>query len=69
VKVTWKKVKGAEGYVVYGGKKKGKLKKLKTLKAKKIKYTKKVGKKYYFKVKAFVKVGKKKYYSKGSVKK
>ncbi len=68
-KVTWKKVKGAEGYVVYGGKKKGKLKKLKTLKAKKTKYTKKAGKKYYFKVKAFVKVGKKKYYSKGSVKK
>ena len=63
-KVTWKKVKGAEGYVVYGGKKKGKLKKLKTLKAKKTKYTKKVGKKYRFKVKAFVKVGKKKYFSK-----
>ena len=67
-KVTWKKVKGAEGYVVYGGKKKSKLKKLKVLKAKKTKYTKKAGKKYYFKVKAFVKVGKKKYYSKGSVK-
>lgn len=69
VKLSWKKVKGAEGYVVYGGKKKSKLKKLKTLKAKKTKYRKKVGKKYYFKVKAFVKVGKKKYYSKGSVKK
>lgn len=69
-KVTWKKVKGAEGYVVYGGKKKSKLKKLKTLKAKKTKYTKKkVGKKYYFKVKAFTKVGKKKFYSKGSTKK
>ncbi|MBP5773079.1 MAG: CotH kinase family protein [Eubacterium sp.] len=67
-KVTWKKVAGAEGYIVYGGKKK--LKKLKVLKGnKKTKYSKKVGKKYYFKVKAFVKVGKKKYYSKGSVKK
>ena len=67
-KVTWKKVAGAEGYIVYGGKKK--LKKLKFLKGnKKTKYSKKVGKKYYFKVKAFVKVGKKKYYSKGSVKK
>lgn len=67
-KVTWKKVKGAEGYVVYGGKKK--LKKLKVLKGnKKTKYSKKVGRKYKFKVKAYVKVGKKKYYSKGSVKK
>jgi mannan endo-1,4-beta-mannosidase len=54
-KVTWKKVKGAEGYVVYGGKKK--LKKLKVLKGnKKTKYSKKVGRKYKFKVKAYVKV-------------
>ena len=62
-KLTWKKVKGAEGYVVFGGKKK--LKKLKVLKGnKKTKYSKKVSKKYKFKVKSYVKVGKKFYYSK-----
>lgn len=69
VTLKWKKVKGAEGYVVYGGKKKSKLKKLKVLKGNgKVKFTKKQKKKYYYKVKAYVKVGKKYYYSKGKVK-
>ncbi len=67
-KLTWKKISGADGYVIYGGKTKKKLKKLKTIKgAKKLHYTKKnlkAGKKYYFKVKAFVKVQGKTYYSK-----
>ena len=67
--VTWKKVTGAEGYVVYAGNSASKLKKLKTLKGNgKVKYTKKTSKKY-FSVKAYVKVGKKYYYSKAKVKK
>ena len=67
-KLTWKKVKGAEGYAVYFGTSTGNLKKIKTIKGnKKLTYTKsklKANKKYYFKVKAFVKEDGVTYYSK-----
>ena len=67
-KLTWKKTAGADGYVIYGGSRKKNLKKLKTIKGvQKTSYLKKnikSGKKYYFKVKAYVKVQGKKYYSK-----
>ncbi len=66
VSLSWKKVAGADGYTVYGGKDKKHLKVLKNLKAKKLKFSKKGRKytgKYVFKVKAFTKSGKKKYYS------
>lgn len=67
-KITWKKVSGASGYVVYRGtKKKGKYKAIKTLKKGSIKsYTNKKlkkNKKYYYKVRAYKKVGKKKVYA------
>lgn len=59
-KVTWKKVSGADGYVLYmKTSKKGKLKKVITLtKSSKISYTKKKlkpGKTYYFAVRAYKK--------------
>jgi mannan endo-1,4-beta-mannosidase len=66
VKITWKKVKGAEGYIVYFGTKKGKLKKAATVKGnKKLTYTKKnvKAKKYYVEVKAYVTYNGKKYMS------
>ena len=56
IKVTWKKAKNAKKYQVYmATSKKGKYKKVATLKASKRAYTKKslkAGKKYYFKVRA-----------------
>lgn len=67
-KVTWKKIKGADGYIVYSGTKKGKLKQTKVIKGnKKFTYLKKnckKGKKYYFKVKAYVVYNGKRYLSK-----
>lgn len=68
-KVTWKKVKGADGYVVYAANKKGgKYKQVKVIKGnKKLTYLKKnckKVKKYYFKVKAYVKYNGKRYLSK-----
>lgn len=58
VKITWKKVKGAYKYEVYrSNKKKGKYKKIKTVKSKK--YTDKTakkGKKYYYKIKTVKKI-------------
>lgn len=65
--LKWKKVKNADGYVVYrADKKKGKYKKVKVLNgAKKISFTNKKLKKkktYYYKVCAYHKVGKKKVY-------
>ncbi len=66
-KVSWKKVSGAQGYQILGGKSKKKMKVLKTFKGnKKTSYTKTVkeGAKYTFKVRAFVKLNGKKYYSK-----
>lgn len=67
-KVTWKKVKGADGYIVYTATKKGKFKQAKVIKSnKKLTYLKKnckKGKKYYFKVKAYVRYNGKRYLSK-----
>ncbi|MBQ9179347.1 MAG: PQQ-binding-like beta-propeller repeat protein [Firmicutes bacterium] len=71
--LRWKKVSGAEGYMVYRGtKKKGKYKKIATVVkvAANIKYTNtklKAGKKYYYKVKAYrATTGSKKVYTKFS---
>ena len=67
VKVTWKKVTGAEGYEVYmktGAK--GKYVKVKTLSSGKVAYTTSKlnkGKKYYFKVRVYKKVENTKVYS------
>lgn len=67
IKLTWKKVSGANGYEIYmktGSK--GSYKKIKTLSAGKTTFTKTKlvkGKKYSFKIKAYRKVGKKKVYS------
>lgn len=67
-KITWKKVKGADGYIVYTATQKGKYKKTKVIKGnKKLTYLKKnckKGKKYYFKVKAYVVYNGKRYLSK-----
>ncbi len=68
-KVTWKKVKGAKGYIVYMSlKKSGKYKKVKTIHTnKKLQYVKKncrKNKKYYFRVKSYVVYNGKKYISK-----
>ena len=65
--LKWKKVRNADGYVVYrADKKKGKYKKVKVLnEARKISFTNKKLKKkktYYYKVCAYRKVGKKKVY-------
>lgn len=66
-KVTWKKVSGATGYVVYYSTKKGSgYKAAKTVSNKTMSYTKtglKKGKTYYFKVCAYRKVGGKTSYS------
>ena len=74
--LSWKKVSGADGYMVYRAtKKKGKYKKVATVSKKvkqlaTIKYTNKklkAGKKYYYKVKAYrTKAGSKKVYTKFS---
>ena len=69
LKITWKKVSGANGYVVYRATApKGKYKKVKTVKkGTKLTNSKlKKGKKYYYKVRAYKKIDKKKYYSKYS---
>ena len=74
VKLTWKKIKGVSGYVVYRAtSKKGKYKKIRTLKkASRTTYTNrnlKAGKTYYYKVRAYRKVkGKKVYGSYSKVK-
>lgn len=72
LKISWKKVSGASGYVVYKATSpKGKYKKIKTVK-RGTKYTSgklKKGKKYYYKVRAYKTIDKKKYYSKLSKKK
>ncbi|MEA4922488.1 MAG: PQQ-binding-like beta-propeller repeat protein [Eubacteriaceae bacterium] len=62
--VTWKKAKGASGYVVYkASSAKGKYKKVAAVKKNKAVVKKlKKGKKYWFKVKAYKKSGKKKIY-------
>lgn len=60
VNLSWKDVMGESGYqVYYSTKKDGKYKKLTSLKADKVKYSKKLtkGKKYYFKVRAYKKAG------------
>ena len=66
VKLTWKKVTGAEGYEIYMKTgKNGKYKKVKSLSGK-VTYTVsklKIGKKYYFKVRTYRKAGKTKVYS------
>lgn len=67
IKITWKKVSGANGYEVYmSTKKSGKYKKIKTATYKQNSYTRKKlnkGKKYYFKVRTYRKVNGKKLYS------
>lgn len=68
VKITWKKIKGVSGYVVYRStKKSGSYKKVKTLKKSSItSYTNKnlkSRKKYYYKVRAFKTVNGRKVYS------
>ncbi len=60
VNLSWKDVMGESGYQVYcSAKKNGTYKKLASLKADKVKYSKKLikGKKYYFKVRAYKKAG------------
>lgn len=60
VNLSWKDVMGESGYqVYYSTKKDGTYKKLTSLKADKVKYSKKLakGKKYYFKVRAYKKAG------------
>ena len=64
-KLTWKKVKGASGYIIYRSTKKNKgFKKIKTIKkGKTVKFVNKKlkkGKTYYYKIKAFKKVNGKK---------
>jgi len=64
IKVSWKKVSGAKGYVVYRATKKaGKYKKIKTIKKSSARsWTNKglkKGKKYFYKVRAYTKVKKK----------
>lgn len=68
IKVSWKKVKGAKGYIIYrASSKKGKFKKIKTVKGSKSgKYKDEevsINETYYYKVRAFGKSGKKKVYS------
>lgn len=69
ITISWKKVKGVSGYVVYRStKKSGKYKKVATLKkASKTKYTNKKlksGKRYYYKVRSYKTIKGKKIYSK-----
>ena len=68
IRVSWNRVKGADGYKVYRSTKKNKgFKAVKTVKrGKTVKYTTgklKKGKRYYFKVRAYRKVSGKKVYS------
>lgn len=70
--IQWKKMPKATGYYVYiSSKKKGKYRKIGTVRAKKQKYTipakkLKKNKVYYFKIRAYMRVGKRKYISKMS---
>ena len=69
LKIKWSKVKGAKGYVLYCKKSGSKFKRLKTFSKKTTSYTHKrltVGKKYFYKLKAYKKVKGKKKYSKYS---
>ena len=65
--LTWKKVSGADGYEVQmSTSKSGKYKKIKTVNAKTVKYTKSKltkGKKYFFKIRTYRTLGSKKIYS------
>ncbi len=68
VRITWKKVKGADGYELYRStKKNGKYSKIKTIKKSgTVKYTDsriKKKKRYYYKIRAYKNVNRKKYYS------
>ena len=67
LKVKWKKVSGADGYVIYQKKSDGKYEKIKTITSgKTTSYTKKSlssATKYTYKIKAYDKVGSKKVYS------
>lgn len=68
VRITWKRVKGANGYELYRStKKNGKYSKIKTVKKSgTVKYTDsriKKKKQYYYKIRAYKKVNGKKYYS------
>ena len=63
VTLKWKKVKGADGYMIYGNSCNKKLKLLKTVKKSKTSFTKsklKKGSRYKYVVRAYKKVGKKK---------
>ncbi|MBE6787207.1 MAG: hypothetical protein E7537_02540 [Ruminococcaceae bacterium] len=70
IKIKWKKVSGADGYVIYQKKNSGKYTKVKTITSgKTTSYTKKSltsATKYTYKIKAYDKVGSKKVYSKYS---
>ena len=72
-KIIWKKVAGATGYEVYrANKKKGKYKKVKTLKAKATSFTNKklkAKKTYYVRVRSYFENNGKKIYSPYSAKK
>ena len=67
IKLSWKKVSGANGYVVYRStKKKSGFKKVKIVKGRTLKFVNKKlkkGKRYYYKVKAYRVVNGKKFYS------
>jgi len=70
VKLTWTKVPGADGYVIYrSNKKNGKFKQIQVIKkGKTTTFTQKKlkkGKKFYYKIRAYRKVGGKKVYSTG----
>lgn len=61
VNLKWKKVKGADGYIIYyATKKNGRYKKLKTVSKNKASLKLKLGKTRYYKVRAYKKNGKKK---------
>lgn len=69
ITIPWKKVSKADGYQIYrAASKKGKYKKIKTVKASVKKYTDKVssGKTYYYKIRAYKKSGGKVVYGKFS---
>ncbi|MCB6993456.1 hypothetical protein LI177_08185 [bacterium 210820-DFI.6.37] len=68
VKVSWKKVKGATGYTVYrSASAKGKYKEIKDIKGTSMTDTGlKLGKTYYYKVRAYKTIDRKNYYSKYS---
>ncbi len=73
IKIKWKKVSGADGYVIYQKTGSGSYKKIKTITSgKTTSYTKKklsANKKYTYKIKAYKKIGSKRIYSGYSVSK